>query len=130
MEERHRDALEEQRRELMDLAQQQVRDVREQKIREQEEALDREREAHRRKLRDEFERFNQELQDDRARCAADLLSERRQREEMLREGNEGFEAKLQEAVEKQRFQSEAALQEVRASAAEAERQHRLELSNL
>lgn len=130
MEERHRDALEEQRRELMDLAQQQVRDVREQKIREQEEALDREREAHRRKLRDEFERFNQELQDERARCAADLLCERRKREEMLREGNEGFEAKLQEAVEKQRFQSEAALQEVRASAAEAERQHRLELSNL
>jgi len=130
MEERQREALEEQHRELTALAQQQVRDVREQKLREQEEALDREREAHRRKLRDEFDRFNRELQEERTKCAADLLAERRQREEMLRQGVEGSEARLREALEAQRAKSEAALKEARASAAEAESQHRLELSNL
>mmetsp|Transcript_11985 Transcript_11985/g.21211 ORF Transcript_11985/g.21211 Transcript_11985/m.21211 type:complete len:937 (+) Transcript_11985:67-2877(+) len=130
MEERHREALEEQRRELMELAQQQVREVREQKLRDQEEALDRERENHRRKMRDEFDRFQRELQEERSKCAADLLAERRQREEMLRQGVEGTEARLREVLEAQRAKSEAALQEARSAAAEAERQHRLELSNL
>jgi len=130
MEDRHREALEEQRRELMELAQQQVREVREQNLRAQEEALDRERENHRRKMRDEFDRFQRELQEERSKCASDLLAERRQREEMLRQGVEGTEARLREVLEAQRTKSEAALQEARSAAAEAERQHRLELSHL
>ena len=43
------------------MAQQQIRELREEKNREMEKALDNEREAHRKKLREEFERFNREL---------------------------------------------------------------------
>ncbi|CAE8687779.1 unnamed protein product [Polarella glacialis] len=130
LEERHREAMDEQRGELFGHAQQQVREAREHLIRDQEEALDRERQAHRQKLREEFDRFNKELQEERAKCAADLLAERRLREEMLRQGVEGSDARLREALEAQRTKSETAQHEARDKAAEAERQHRSELSTL
>jgi len=128
--EQQREALETQRQELLALAQERAREVREQLQREHDEALDREREAHRRKLREEFERFSGQLQEERSRCAADLLAERRRHEQMLQQGAEGCEARLREALAGERSKAEAALQRARAEAAEAQDRQRAELEDL
>jgi len=130
MEEQQREALDEQRRELLDMTQQQVREVREEKNREMETALDKEREAHRKKLREEFERFNREMQEERAKCAADLLAERRLREELLRQGAEASEAKLREALAAERTKSQAAIQDAEMKLADSTQQHQHQLMQL
>ncbi len=130
MEEQQREALDEQRRELLDMTQQQVREVREEKNREMETALDKEREAHRKKLREEFERFNREMQEERAKCAADLLAERRLREELLRQGAEASEAKLREALAAERTKSQAAIQDAETKLADSTQQHQHQLMHL
>eukprot|EP00435_Cladocopium_sp_Y103_P022332 s3319_g5.t1 len=130
MEEQQREALDEQRRELLDMTQQQIREVREEKNREMETALDKEREAHRKKLREEFERFNREMQEERAKCAADLLAERRLREELLRQGAEGSEAKLREALAAERAKCQAAVQDAETKLAESTQQHQQQLLQL
>lgn len=130
MEEQQREALDEQRRELLDMTQQQIRELREEKNREMETALDKEREAHRKKLREEFERFNREMQEERAKCAADLLAERRLREELLRQGAEGSEAKLREALAAERAKCQAAVQDAETRLAESTQQHQQQLLQL
>jgi len=130
LEEQKTEALEEQRRELLSLAQQQLQELREQKHREMEAALDREREAHRQKVRDEFERFNRELQEERTKCAADLLAERRLREELIRQAAEGSEVKLREALAAERARLQSSLNEAGERLAEANRQHQDQLSQL
>ena len=130
LEEQKTEALEEQRRELLSLAQQQLQELREQKHRETEAALDREREAHRQKVRDEFERFNRELQEERTKCAADLLAERRLREELIRQAAEGSEVKLREALAAERARFQSSLNEAEERLAEANRQHQDQLSQL
>ncbi|CAJ1401870.1 unnamed protein product [Effrenium voratum] len=130
MEERQREALEEQRRELMDLSQQQLRELRDQKNREMEEALDRERETHRRKLREDFERFSRELQEERQKCAQDLTSERRLREELLRQGSEGSEQKLREALAAERQRGQQQVQEAERLLAEAKANFGVQLQQL
>lgn len=130
LEEQKTEALEEQRRELLSLAQQQLQELREQKHRETEAALDREREAHRQKVRDEFERFNRELQEERTKCAADLLAERRLREELIRQAAEGSEVKLREALAAERARLQSSLNEAEERLAEANRQHQDQLSQL
>lgn len=128
MEEQQREALDEQRRELLDMAQQQIRDVREEKNREMETALDKEREAHRQKLKEDFERFNRELQEERAKCAADVLAERRLREELLRQNTEVSEAQLREALQKERSTGQAKLQEAEGKLQVAKERHAQELA--
>ena len=130
LEEQKTEALEEQRRELLSLAQQQLQELREQKHREMEAALDREREAHRQKVRDEFERFSRELQEERTKCAADLLAERRLREELIRQAAEGSEVKLREALAAERARLQSSLNEAGERLAEANRQHQDQLSQL
>lgn len=129
MEEQQREALDEQRRELLDTTQQQIRELREEKNREMESALDKEREAHRRKLREDFEKFNRELQEERAKCAADLLAERRLREELLRQSAETSESKLLEALAAERAKSKNALQEVEAKLSAAVKQHEMHVAD-
>lgn len=130
LEDRHREVVEEIRREMHDQGQAQVRQVRDSLLRQQEEALDRERESHRRKLREEFERFSRELQDERAKCAADLLAERRQREELLRQGAEQAEKKLKETVTAERAKVESALEDARQQLSLSEDRHRQDLASL
>ena len=130
MEEGQREALEEQRRELLALAQKQLQELREQKHREMEAALDKEREAHRNKVRDEFERFNRELQEERAKCAADLLAERRLREELIRQATESSEAKLREAIAAERARMQLSLSDAEARLAASSRQHQEQLNQL
>eukprot|EP00438_Fugacium_kawagutii_P023992 Skav216899 [mRNA] locus=scaffold1276:195686:196990:+ [translate_table: standard] len=130
MEEQQREALDEQRRELMDMMQQQIREVREEKNREMETALDKEREAHRKKLREEFERFNREMQEERAKCAADLLAERRLREELLRQGAEGSETKLREAVAAERAKCRDEVQDAETKLVSKTQEHQQQLMQL
>lgn len=137
----HKEALETQRKELLDLAQRQARDLREQLLREQTESLENERDVHRRKLREEFERGNVQLQEERAKLAADLLTECRKHEQLLHGEAERAETRLREAVATERKRGEAALQEItlkfktshrRSSAQkrEVEEQHSSQISAL
>lgn len=130
LEERHQEAMESQRRELTEAAQAQVRGTQERLAREQERAMDEEREAHRRKARDDFERFSTQLQEERARCAADILAERRRHEQALLQASEGLEARISEALSAERTKAEAALREALEKASSAELRHRGELSDL
>jgi len=130
LDERHREMMESQRQELTKLAQTQVREARELVLREQDLLLNQEREAHRRKQREEFERYDAQLQDERSKCAADLLAERRKHEQVAQQGAEDFEGRLRDAVAAERIKAEAALEGVRTGASDAEAQHRAELQGL
>ena len=52
------------------------------------------------------------LQEERAKCAADLLAERRLREELLRQNADNGEAKLREALSAERAKGEEAVKEM------------------
>lgn len=130
LEERHQEVLEAQRRDLTEMAQAQVREGRERLVREQERALEEEREGHRRKAREEFERFTSQLQEERTRCAADVLAERRRHEQALAQGSEGFETRLSEAIAVERAKAEVTVREALEKVAKVEEQHCAELTEL
>jgi 5-azacytidine-induced protein 1 len=127
LDERHKEMLETQRRELLELAQTQVREARDALAKEHEHHLDQEREAHRHKLREEFDKFSSQLQEERAKCAADLLAERRKHEHTLQQETESFEARVREAIAAERCKADAALQGAKASALDTDERHRNEL---
>lgn len=129
-EERHEEAMEAQRRELHESAQSQIRVVREQLIREHEQALASERTSHQFKLREEFERMNSQLMDERAKCASDLLAERRKHEQLQQQSLDHAEARLLEAVAAERRKAEASVDQVKAGVVASEEVHRSEVAGL
>eukprot|EP00929_Paragymnodinium_shiwhaense_P006891 TRINITY_DN110844_c0_g1_i1.p1 TRINITY_DN110844_c0_g1~~TRINITY_DN110844_c0_g1_i1.p1 ORF type:complete len:818 (+),score=292.40 TRINITY_DN110844_c0_g1_i1:134-2587(+) len=130
LEERHREAVEQLRRELLEQSEAQARDLREQLLREQERALEQEREAHRRKLREEFEKFNAQLQEERAKCAGDLLAERRRGEQAQQEASDVFDSRLREALFGERQKADGKLREMESQLRDAEDKHSSELDTL
>jgi 5-azacytidine-induced protein 1 len=130
LDEQHREQMDNQRRELLDLAQTQVREAREMLAKEHEQQLDKEREAHRRKIREEFEKFSAQLQEERSKCAADLLGERRKHEQALQQEVDSFENRLREAVGAERTKADAAIEDVKVNASDTETRHRNELAQL
>jgi len=130
LEERNKEMMESQRRELTEMAQVQVREARALLLKEQEQLLDQEREGHRRKIRDEFDKFSVQLQEERAKCAADLLAERRKYEQILKQGAQDFETRLYDAVAAERAKGEAAVQGAKSSASDTEERHRSEIQSL
>lgn len=130
LEERHQEASDAQRKEFVDLAQVQLREAREKLAQEHERSLEEEREVHRRRAREEFDRLGGQLAEERARCAADLLAERRRHERALLEGSDGFDSRLREAVAQEHSKGEAQIRELLAQAAESQSRHRAELSEL
>jgi len=71
-----------------------------------------------------------QLQEERAKCAADLLAERRKYEQILKQGAQDFETRLYDAVAAERAKGEAAVQGAKSSASDTEERHRSEIQSL
>lgn len=130
LEERHREEMERQRRELMEQGESRLRESREQLLRDHERALDAERESHRRKAREEFEKHTELVSEERSKCAADLLAERRKLDQLKQQEVERSEAAMGDAVSAERAKADAALREARAALLDEQDKHREELGAL
>lgn len=130
LEERHREEIERQRRELLEQGEARLRESREQLLRDHERALDAEREAHRRKAREEFEKHTEVLSEERSKCAADLLAERRKLDQLKQHEAERSQTAMGDAVSAERVKAEAALREARAALLDEQDRHREELGAL
>lgn len=130
LEERHQEALDTLRREMTEYTHAQVRDARERLCQEHERALEHEREMSRKRSREELERHSVELQEERSKCAADLLAERRKHEQAVHENSDSFEARLREAVGQERSLAEISVKTMAEKLAAAEEAHREGLDKL